>query len=234
MGKYLPKYFPAGVNNLLEPACGPGYWLSKICPSYGLGIDINPQMVSWCNGIFKEIKNIHVIIGDMRRIPEAYYSYFDLAINLEKTIGHLESEEDLALHLDSIRKSLRVGGFYYLGCPLENDYGDNQYLPSTITTDWSPLISGGDARLEMWNTTPRNSLISTSVNYQVSIRNSIKYPKFIKGYFDIRNFRADLAINMITKTNFRLLSASYLDVPGMPESQNLYNLGLVNLVLQAI
>lgn len=230
--RMLATYFPDGVKGLLEPACGSGYWLERVSFEYAAGIDINPNMVQWCKAKFKHNENIVIKLGDMCTLPRELFEKFDLSINVESTIGHLQSYCEVSQHLKSVRHALKSGGFYFLGCPLVNMLSSDEGGVGFYETGYK-FKNAFQANLKMWGET-RNVEAVHRTKYLVEIHGVSSYPEMISGSFDINQYDCTRITQLISDSGFKLQSAAYMDISGIPESTNLYNLGLTSLVLKAI
>ena len=233
LNKYLAIHFQNGVETLLEPACGPGYWLNHIKAQKCVGIDINEKMISWCKERFEGDPRVSVMLGDMRSLPKEFSSKFDLAVNLESTIGHLGSENELLSHFLSIRKSLLLGGLYFFACPFENDLTNDLILSERWESNWEPLFHG-IAKLEMWYEYPNNNLSKPITNYKISIKDNKLYPRYLSGNFEIKRYDHNLIGCILQKVGFELITVNYMELPNAPESPNLYNLGSSSVVVRAV
>jgi SAM-dependent methyltransferase len=231
LDKMLATYFPNGVSAFFEPACGAGFWLDYIKAEYSVGVDINYEMVSWCEKRFSRLNSINIRHGDMRLLPKDLIGKFDLALNLESTIGHLATIEELMAHMKSLRVSLKNEGFYFLGCPLKNILIDKLEATEEYNTEYKTLCSF-KAKLKIWS--DQISDIKSRTHYIVQVEGEPKYPSEIEGDFDINQYDSIDIVELISDSGFELISATYMDMPDTPESPNLYNLGLTSLVLKAV
>lgn len=229
----LHHYFPNGVDNFLEPACGPGYWINKIKSNYFLGVDINPKTISWAKGN-TEKKEGDFLIGDMRHLEECTDSKFDLVLNLESTIGHLDSISDVCNHLKSVRKVISKNGYYFLGVPLLNDYFQDEINLISYKTNSIKLKSGGSGVLKMSSNFVSNTQNVLRLSYEIRISNSSKYESKINCFLDLKSFDSIEITQIIKSAGFIICKVNYMQFPETPSSKSLYNLGLVSLILKPI
>lgn len=103
-------------RRVIDPACGPGLWLEHFRKAGAevAGCDLEEQAIGAAAGRLPK-RGARVLVGDMRRPPDELGDGFDLAINLDNSIGHLADYMDAAEHLASMRRRLSRRGVYLLG-----------------------------------------------------------------------------------------------------------------------
>jgi SAM-dependent methyltransferase len=230
--KNLHHYFPNGVDNFLEPACGPGFWIKKIKPKKFLGIDINPKTIEWAKQN-SEIKEGEFLVGDMRNLEKFTQNKFDLVLNLESTIGHFHYLEDVVKHLKSVRKVITENGYYFLGVPLLNEYFQEEINLLSYKANPVKLKSGGEGTLEMKSSFANQKIEDIlRLTYSIEIKDNPLYPKNLVCSYDLKSFDANEITKIIEDSKFKICQANYMQFPDNPSSKTLYNLGLVSLVLK--
>ena len=103
-------------RRVLDPACGPGLWLSHFFDqgSEVAGSDLEELAVTLASARLPA-RGAMVMVGDMRRPPDELGTDFDCAINLDNSVGHLPAYEDVVEHFKSMRQRLTNKGIYLIG-----------------------------------------------------------------------------------------------------------------------
>lgn len=129
-------------RRVLDPACGSGLWLEHFLDRGAdvVGIEIDPQVATPTRGRIEPRGGL-VEVGDMRHPPTRIVGPFDLAINLDNSVGHLGGSDDLAAHLSAMHGLVGRRGIYLLGLAVRED--DDVVLPATIYERGPVEISGG-------------------------------------------------------------------------------------------
>jgi len=113
---------PATHMTWLEPACGTGRYL-RVAGARGtrvIGVDLAKPMLDYAR---KRMDNTGIdfalVEGDMRDLGDKVKPQsVDFAFNLINSIRHLESNEAMLEHFETIAKVLRPGGVYAVGLSL--------------------------------------------------------------------------------------------------------------------
>jgi SAM-dependent methyltransferase len=136
------KHLGRRPRRVLDPACGPGLWLSHFQRQGAdvAGCDLEHRAIALCQQRLPK-RGARVLVGDMRRPPDELGADFDCAINLDNSIGHLADYMDVAEHLASIRNRLTPRGIYILGLAIREP-GDE--IEAGIVYERGPVdIEGG-------------------------------------------------------------------------------------------
>lgn len=229
----ISELFPGGIKNLMDPACGSGTWIYSIPSDYYLGIDINPNMVKWSTDKLQN-RNGDIKQGNMLYTKDYTNKKFDLIINPESTIGHLENLAEIKTHLDSVRQVIKDDGFYFLGMPLKNNFFQEEVVNSEYQSEWKKLSTGGRGKMKMWHSVNLNDSEQLITHYSVEIENNEIYPSRIAGDFDIRSFNSNEVQDLIGLCGFELYKVNYMQFPEYPSSMNLHDLGLTSLILKPV
>jgi SAM-dependent methyltransferase len=113
------RYASRAVRRVFEPACGTGRLLFRLGKAgYDVsGLDLNASAVEYCNRrLVRHGLPATVWVGDMtdfRLRPQV-----DAAFNMINSFRHLTDATGARQHLESVARSLRVGGLYVLGLHL--------------------------------------------------------------------------------------------------------------------
>lgn len=140
--RLVRAHFGRRPRRALDPACGPGLWLAHFQARGAevAGCDLEEKAVAHAASILPK-RGARVLVGDMRRPPDELGGEFDVAINLDNSIGHLAEYMDAVEHLASIRRRLSPKGIYLLGLAIRED-GDE--LEQGVVFERGPVdIEGG-------------------------------------------------------------------------------------------
>ncbi len=103
-------------RRVLDPACGPGLWLEHFAARGArvAGVELDAAVA---DAGARRLRGRHgaVVQGDMRAPPTTIGQGFDLAINLDNSVGHLGGIGDLVVHLRAMHALLAADGVYLLG-----------------------------------------------------------------------------------------------------------------------
>lgn len=126
-------------RRVLDPACGSGLWLEHFARRGAAvaGIELEPAVAEAARARVGPT----VATGDMRAPPPEIEGPFDLAINLDNSVGHLGGAADLAAHLRAMHRFVARNGIYLLGLAVREP--DEEVLPATIYERGPLPIEGG-------------------------------------------------------------------------------------------
>lgn len=113
------RYTSRVVRRLFEPACGTGRLLYRFGKAgYDVaGLDLNEQMVDFCNARLKRHKLPQAaFVGDMSDFT--LKKKCDAAFNTINSFRHLGSQEQALGHLRCMANAVTKGGLYVLGLHL--------------------------------------------------------------------------------------------------------------------
>lgn len=101
---------------VLDPACGPGLWLEHFAKRGALvaGVELDPAVAAAGQARLAGPKAT-VMQGDMRDPPANITGPFDLAINLDNSLGHLGGVSDVVSHFQAMHRLLAPDGIYLIG-----------------------------------------------------------------------------------------------------------------------
>jgi SAM-dependent methyltransferase len=140
--RVVRKHLGRRPRRVLDPACGPGLWLSHFQRQAAevAGCDLEPRAIALSEQRLSK-RGSRVLVGDMRRPPDELGADFDCAINLDNSIGHLADYMDVAEHLASMRHRLTPRGIYVVGLAIREP-GDE--IDPGIVYERGPVdIEGG-------------------------------------------------------------------------------------------
>jgi SAM-dependent methyltransferase len=103
----------------LEVACGTGRLLYRLAQNgYEVsGIDLSPEAVSYCNARFERLRiQSSVQVADMQYLDAGIQH--DAILCTLNGIRHLESEQAVVKHLNSLARGLKTGGLYIVSLEL--------------------------------------------------------------------------------------------------------------------
>ncbi|RLS66568.1 MAG: class I SAM-dependent methyltransferase [Planctomycetota bacterium] len=129
-------------RRVLDPACGPGLWLSHFFDqgSEVAGSDLEELAVKLASARLPA-RGAMVMVGDMRRPPDELGTDFDCAINLDNSVGHLPAYEDVVEHFKSMRQRLTNKGIYLIGLAIREP---NDKIQTGVVYERGPVdIEGG-------------------------------------------------------------------------------------------
>ena len=119
LDRLVRRHLGRAPTRVIDPACGPGLWLSHFLQRGAevAGCDLEEAAIA---GAIARLpaRGARVLVGDMRRPPDELGTNFDCAVNLDNSIGHLASFEDVVLHLSSMRARMSKRGIYVIGLAL--------------------------------------------------------------------------------------------------------------------
>ncbi len=119
------------ARRVIDPACGAGLWLDHFLDRGATvaGVELDAD-VAVATAARLGGRQATVVAGDMRSPPEKAGADFDLAINLDNSVGHLGGGADLATHLAAMHRLMAKDGVYLLGLAIREP-GD-RVDPGTI------------------------------------------------------------------------------------------------------
>ncbi len=138
----------AAPKRVLDPACGVGLWLEHFVArgSAVAGVEIDAGVAEQTAARLRG-KNAVVVHGDMREPPPALASApFDLAINLDNSVGHLGGVSDLVQHLQAMHRLLGPRGLYLLGVAVR-EAGETVDIGTIYERGPLPIEGGGFAAI---------------------------------------------------------------------------------------
>lgn len=135
-------HLKAKPKRVLDPACGPGLWLEHFAArgSSVAGVELDPT-VAEAGQVRLRGTRATVVQGDMRDPPASVKGPFDLAINLDNSIGHLGGVADVIAHLRAMHRLLSPKGIYLVG--LATREKRDTIRPETIYERGPLPIAGG-------------------------------------------------------------------------------------------
>jgi SAM-dependent methyltransferase len=137
-GRTTPK-------RVLDPACGPGLWLEHFAlrGAAVAGVELDGVVAEAGHRRLAALEGCDATIveGDMRSPPAAIRGPFDLAINLDNSIGHLGDLADMAMHLRAMHELLGPKGIYLLGLAVRET--DDAIDPAVVYERGPVGIAGG-------------------------------------------------------------------------------------------
>ncbi len=108
LGNLLRHLIPQD-RRILDLGCGDGDFLHLLRPSYGIGVDINPDLVARARSRYP---NLHFVEGDIEKLelPDEPFDY----ILLSNTIGYLKDVQKLFMKMRRyVRPQTRIVIVYY-------------------------------------------------------------------------------------------------------------------------
>lgn len=129
-------------GRVLDPACGPGLWLEHFARggSRVAGIELDRSVAEAGQRRLSGKKAV-VVQGDMRDPPSSIAGPFDLAINLDNSLGHLGGVADVVSHFRAMHRLLGPEGVYLVGLAVREK---REKIRSETVFERGPLpIAGG-------------------------------------------------------------------------------------------
>ncbi len=129
-------------KSVIDPCCGPGLWLEHFA-THGArvaGSDLQEAAVAAADARLAG-HNAVVAVGDMRDPPAMLGEDFELCMNLDNSIGHLGSREDVVAHFIAMRKRMTTKSAYILGCAIREK--DDVIVPQTVFERGPTEVPGG-------------------------------------------------------------------------------------------
>ncbi len=137
-------------KRVLDPACGPGLWLEHFARrgnrrgskrgSVVAGVELDP-IVAEAGQARLRGSRATVVQGDMRDPPASIAGPFDLAINLDNSVGHLGGIADVVAHLRAMHRLLSPTGVYLIGLAVREKR--ERIAPETVYERGPLPIAGG-------------------------------------------------------------------------------------------
>jgi SAM-dependent methyltransferase len=127
---------------VLDPACGPGLWLEHFAGPNAIvaGVELDAAVAAAGQARLAS-KRATIVQGDMRDPPAMINGPFDLAINLDNSIGHLGGVSDVVSHLRAMHRLLAPDGIYLIGLAVREKRGS---IPTDTIYERGPIpIAGG-------------------------------------------------------------------------------------------
>ena len=132
----------AKPKRVLDPACGPGLWLEHFAQrgTFVAGVELDPA-VAEAGAKRLAGRKARIVQGDMRDPPSSVEGPFDLAINLDNSLGHLGGVADVVAHFRAMHRLLGPKGIYLIGLAVREP---RERIPSETVYERGPLpIAGG-------------------------------------------------------------------------------------------
>jgi SAM-dependent methyltransferase len=129
-------------RRVLDPACGPGLWLEHFAQRGAkvAGVELDAAVADAGAGRLRTRGGL-VVQGDMRSPPSSIEGPFDLAINLDNSVGHLGGVVDLVHHLRAMHALVDARGVYLLGLAVRESR--DRIRPETVYERGPLPIAGG-------------------------------------------------------------------------------------------
>ncbi len=140
--RVLRSFLKRRPTRVIDPACGPGLWLAHFA-AHGAevaGCDLEEAAILGAAARLPA-RGARVLVGDMRRPPDELGTNFDCAINLDNSIGHLASYEDVVVHFASMRSRLSRNGVYVVGLALRE--ARDSIVPGVVYERGPVDVEGG-------------------------------------------------------------------------------------------
>lgn len=134
-------------RRVLDPACGPGLWLEHFARrgTFVAGVELDGAVAEAGARRLGDRKAL-VVQGDMRDPPPSIEGPFDLAINLDNSIGHLGGVADVVAHLRAMHRLLGPDGIYLVGLAVR-ERRDRIPVESVYERGPLPIAGGGYAAI---------------------------------------------------------------------------------------
>jgi SAM-dependent methyltransferase len=198
VNRIVRKYLGRKPRRVLDPACGPGVWLSHFA-GHGAevaGSDLEERAIELARRSLPK-RGATVSVGDMRRPPDELGADFDCIINLDNSIGHLADYMDVAEHFASMRHRLAPRGVYIVGLALRED-GDE--IDTGVVFERGPVdVAGGGfaaLRTESLGLQPRTRCERIR---QIAITANVKdTPSVIAEQYDLLTFTFEMLNDILT------------------------------------
>jgi SAM-dependent methyltransferase len=206
-----------GWRDVLDPACGPGGWLLALAGREGrvLGCDLEAAMVEYARERLRGMDG-DLRVGDMRDLPFPDASA-DVGVNLHGSVGHLEDDADVLLHLRSIRRVLRPGGLYILGITVVEP-GSGDPGPEVL---WSrpatPIPGGGQAAILYESESRIPERRRERIRVLLLTRGVRGAPPVIQESYELLTFPAAALVAMLDEAGFGIEGCRHMLVETRPD-----------------
>ncbi|MFM2164658.1 MAG: hypothetical protein RL325_1095 [Planctomycetota bacterium] len=230
--RLVRKHLGRKARRVLDPACGPGLWLSHFLAQGAevAGSDLEEGAVELAAKRLPA-RGARVAVGDMRRPPDELGADFDCVVNLDNSLGHLADYMDVAEHFASIRARLAPRGIYIVGLALRED-GDE--IDTGVVFERGPVdIAGGGfaaLRTESLGLQPRTRCERIR---QITITANVKdTPAVIAEQYDLLTFTMEMLKDILAAAGgFEVLGCYDATDEGLPPKAFRKRAGDVVLVL---
>jgi len=127
-------------KRVIDPACGVGLWLEHFRDRGATvaGVELDEAVAQ---STARRLSDAVVTQGDMRAPPALVGGAFDVAINLDNSVGHLGDAQDLVAHLRAMHALMAPGGIYLVGVAVRE--AADTIDPSVIYERGPLSIDGG-------------------------------------------------------------------------------------------
>lgn len=233
VNRLVRKYLGRKPRRVLDPACGPGVWLSHFAAQGAevAGSDLEARAIELARSSLPR-RGATVSVGDMRRPPDELGADFDCIINLDNSIGHLADYMDVAEHFASMRHRLSPRGVYVVGLALRED-GDR--IDTGVVFERGPVdVAGGGfaaLRTESLGLQPRTRCERIR---QIAITANVKdTPSVIAEQYDLLTFTLEMLGDILAAAGgFEVLACLDATDESLPPKPFRKSAGDVVLVLR--
>lgn len=218
---WLGRYLDLPPRSLLDPACGPGNWLLPFAQRGWrvAGNDRNPAMCRYAQKILSPF-DAQISQGDMRELAFAAspaFLPFDVAINLDASVGHLPTDADVVRHLRSVHAHLRPGGIYLLGITVL-DLPRRQDKPEALFESEPVAVGEGTVTVKYTSVWRDPALRRERIALEMHSRDVPDAPPLLHEEYDLLTFApADLRRCLAQAGGWPLLAVHDMTVDGFPD-----------------
>jgi len=231
---WIGRHLDAPLRSIMDPACGSGTWLVPFAiKGYFVGgNDIEKRMIEEAERQLLVFPH-ELTLGDMREL--SFSRTFDVAINLDSSIGHLKNDEEIKEHLSSVQKSLRVGGLYFLGLfVLDGEERDDEcellYESETVT-----MSEGGHAKVTYKSLFRDPIARRERIHLEVVTSGMTGYPEFLQEEYDLFSFPMMRLLKVLEEVgDWEIVAVHSMEIIGNPLMTLEKNCGDIMLILRKL
>ena len=232
---WMRRFGRGAVTAIMDPACGPGTYLLPFAKR-GVrvaGNDLRPSMIAEAHRVLSG-RPAELVVGDMRELEFAS-GPFDVAFNFHGSVGHLDSDEAVVQHLESVAAHLRSGGLYLLGLTISDGDAREEQPLELFQTAPTPIPSGGTAAVA-YESVWRDPVISQELLRVIVLTKDVPgAPPFFVEEYVLQTFGQRRLEGLLRDSGvFRCRAVYEMTADPRPEVGLSWNAGDVTLVLERV
>lgn len=233
--RWIRTHLVGPFARVLDPACGPGNWLLPFARK-GLAVagnDLEPAMVHAAKEALKGF-DARVLQGDMCALAFEDGA-FDVALNLDGSVGHLPDDEAVVSHLQEVLRCLRPGGIYCLGL-LVLDGQARETDSVVLFEEEQASVAGGGSVRAVYRSEWRDPVARVEkISLQIETQGVAETPVCLEESYLLRTFPlASLREILEEVSAFTLCGAYATQEQDAPRCELAPNCGDVTLILRKV
>lgn len=202
------------IGAVLDPACGPGCYLVPFAAAgcRVAGNDLEPAMLAHARERLEGCE-AELTLGDMRCLRFAS-GPFDLALNLNLSLGHLPDDAAVLEHLQAVAANLRPGGVYLVSLTLLPQARTEARSEVVHRSPWAALPGGGQSAAIVYTSTRRDPVRRREcIEVCLRLRDGSPDEEVIVEEYELLTFTVPVVRTLIEAADFDLVGVHAIE-PG--------------------